>query len=61
MLVTRVLLLEHARQHLVSNLAVVFTKLSHGTGFRLVEKYGMIVGGIDAHRNDLSSMVMLKE
>ncbi|TIB75723.1 nicotinate-nucleotide diphosphorylase [Wallemia mellicola] len=26
-----------------------------------VEKYGMIVGGIDAHRNDLSSMVMLKE
>ncbi|EIM22619.1 nicotinate-nucleotide diphosphorylase [Wallemia mellicola CBS 633.66] len=30
-------------------------------GFRLVEKYGMIVGGIDAHRNDLSSMVMLKD
>ncbi|GAA96662.1 uncharacterized protein L969DRAFT_97018 [Mixia osmundae IAM 14324] len=30
-------------------------------GFRLVEKYGMIVGGIDAHRYDLSSMVMLKD
>ncbi|KAG8928306.1 hypothetical protein FRC03_000827 [Tulasnella sp. 419] len=30
-------------------------------GFRLVEKYGMIVGGIDAHRHDLSSMVMLKD
>ncbi|TIC00018.1 nicotinate-nucleotide diphosphorylase [Wallemia mellicola] len=33
----------------------------HQLGFRLVEKYGMIVGGIDAHRNDLSSMVMLKD
>ncbi|KAG9089601.1 hypothetical protein FS749_001203 [Ceratobasidium sp. UAMH 11750] len=30
-------------------------------GFRLVEKYGMLVGGIDAHRYDLSSMVMLKD
>ncbi|BFZ56370.1 nicotinate-nucleotide diphosphorylase (carboxylating) [Savitreella phatthalungensis] len=30
-------------------------------GFRLVEKYGMLVGGIDMHRNDLSSMVMLKD
>ncbi|KAF8680246.1 hypothetical protein RhiXN_00102 [Rhizoctonia solani] len=30
-------------------------------GFRLVEKYGMLVGGIDAHRFDLSSMVMLKD
>lgn len=61
MLVIRALLLEHARQHLVSKLAAVLNNLSHGTGFRLVEKYGMIVGGIDAHRNDLSSMVMLKE
>jgi nicotinate-nucleotide pyrophosphorylase (carboxylating) len=26
-----------------------------------VEKYGMLVGGIDAHRYDLSSMVMLKD
>ena len=35
--------------------------LSPITGFRLVEKYGMLVGGIDAHRNDLSSMIMLKD
>ena len=31
------------------------------TGFRLVEKYGMLVGGIDGHRHDLSSMIMLKD
>ncbi|KAG8218655.1 Quinolinate phosphoribosyl transferase [Butyriboletus roseoflavus] len=30
-------------------------------GFRLVEKYGMVVGGIDTHRHDLSSMIMLKD
>ncbi|KAF4508981.1 hypothetical protein G6O67_005297 [Ophiocordyceps sinensis] len=30
-------------------------------GFRLVEKYGMLVGGADAHRMDLSAMVMLKD
>ena len=30
-------------------------------GFRLVEKYGMIVGGVDCHRHDLSSMTMLKD
>lgn len=30
-------------------------------GFRLVEKYGMLVGGADAHRHDLSSMIMLKD
>ena len=29
-------------------------------GFRLVEKYGLMVGGADTHRYDLSSMVMLK-
>lgn len=29
-------------------------------GFRLVEKYGMVIGGADTHRMDLSSMVMLK-
>ncbi|KAF9534740.1 Quinolinate phosphoribosyl transferase [Crepidotus variabilis] len=29
--------------------------------FRLVEKYGMIVGGIDPHRHDLSGMIMLKD
>jgi len=27
----------------------------------LVEKYAMIVGGIDPHRHDLSSMIMLKD
>ncbi|CAG8623073.1 9395_t:CDS:2 [Paraglomus brasilianum] len=30
-------------------------------GFRLVEKYGMLVGGVDTHRMDLSSMIMLKD
>ncbi|KAF8351593.1 Quinolinate phosphoribosyl transferase [Amanita rubescens] len=30
-------------------------------GFRLVEKYGMLVGGVDTHRNDLSGMIMLKD
>ncbi|KAI8056073.1 Quinolinate phosphoribosyl transferase [Syncephalis plumigaleata] len=30
-------------------------------GFRLVEKYAMLVGGVDTHRMDLSSMIMLKD
>ncbi|RKO88696.1 Quinolinate phosphoribosyl transferase [Blyttiomyces helicus] len=30
-------------------------------GFRIVEKYAMLVGGIDTHRVDLSSMIMLKD
>lgn len=30
-------------------------------GFRLVQKYGMMVGGMDTHRMDLSSMIMLKD
>jgi len=30
-------------------------------GFRVVEKYGMLVGGCDTHRMDLSSMIMLKD
>ncbi len=30
-------------------------------GFRLVEKYSLLVGGISTHRNDLSGMVMLKD
>ncbi|KAI7952266.1 hypothetical protein MJO29_007897, partial [Puccinia striiformis f. sp. tritici] len=30
-------------------------------GFRLVEKYGILVGGIDPHCYDLSSTVMLKD
>lgn len=31
------------------------------TGFRLVEKYGMLIGGADPNRHDLSSMTMLKD
>ena len=27
----------------------------------MVEKYGMLVGGMDTHRMDLSSMCMLKD
>ena len=30
-------------------------------GFRLIEKYGMLVGGCDTHRMDLSAMIMLKD
>ena len=30
-------------------------------GFRLVEKYALLVGGISTHRYDLSHMVMLKD
>lgn len=30
-------------------------------GFRLVEKYALLVGGADTHRYDLGSMVMLKD
>ena len=30
-------------------------------GFRLVEKYAVLVGGASTHRMDLSHMVMLKD
>ncbi|XP_070571890.1 nicotinate-nucleotide pyrophosphorylase [carboxylating]-like [Ptychodera flava] len=30
-------------------------------GFRLVEKYALLVGGMSTHRYDLSSMIMLKD
>lgn len=30
-------------------------------GFRLIEKYALLVGGVSTHRMDLSSMVMLKD
>ncbi|GBM21086.1 Nicotinate-nucleotide pyrophosphorylase [carboxylating] [Araneus ventricosus] len=30
-------------------------------GFRMVEKYALMVGGVDMHRYDLSSMIMLKD
>lgn len=46
--------------------AAGYTGLIAGTrkttpGLRLVEKYAMLVGGIDTHRYDLSLMVMLKD
>lgn len=30
-------------------------------GFRIVEKYALLVGGLATHRYDLSSMIMLKD
>jgi len=30
-------------------------------GFRIFEKYSLLVGGVDTHRHDLSSMIMLKD
>lgn len=30
-------------------------------GFRIVEKYALLVGGVSTHRYDLSSMIMLKD
>lgn len=57
-----VLLLVLARRHQVSLLKpVISTMPKNYAGFRLVEKYGMLVGGIDPHRHDLSSMIMLKD
>jgi Quinolinate phosphoribosyl transferase, C-terminal domain len=53
-----------ARQRLVlscGSLVSHLTCLQLKIGFRLVEKYGMLVGGIDPHRFDLSSMIMLKD
>lgn len=46
--------------------SVGYTGLIAGTrkttpGLRLLEKYSMLVGGVDTHRYDLSSMVMLKD
>ena len=53
---------EHARQRLVCirHCAARVTCLNFCLGFKLVEMYGMLVGGIDPHRFDLSSMIMLK-
>jgi len=60
---TRVLSLEPGRRRQVSTWDSYNYRSDHraATGFRLVEKYGMLVGGIDAHRHDLSSMIMLKD
>ncbi|KAK6460639.1 nicotinate-nucleotide pyrophosphorylase [Scheffersomyces coipomensis] len=43
-----------------------YTGLIAGTrkttpGLRIIEKYSMLVGGVDTHRYDLSTMVMLKD
>lgn len=61
-------LLLHSRSRLLSEKAKAcgFKGIVAGTrkttpGFRVVEKYGMLVGGVDPHRYDLSSMVMLKD
>ncbi|KAI5790717.1 Quinolinate phosphoribosyl transferase [Peziza echinospora] len=56
----------HSNRILTLARAVGYTGLIAGTrkttpGFRIVEKYGMLVGGVDAHRYDLSSMIMLKD
>lgn len=48
-----------AREHSFQGLIAGTRKTT--PGFRLVEKYGMLIGGIDPHRYDLSSMVMLKD
>lgn len=55
---------EHGRQLLVYSSVIklpLSAPYSSLAGFRLVEKYGMLVGGIDPHRHDLSSMIMLKD
>lgn len=44
--------------HIISTYIFFFL---HSLGFRLVEKYGMLVGGADTHRMDLSSTIMLKD
>ncbi len=66
---TELWLPRHHRRHAQDNTwycrAAVCCRISHAyklkIGFRLVEKYGMLVGGIDPHRFDLSSMIMLKD
>ncbi|KAG7113144.1 hypothetical protein HYQ45_016945 [Verticillium longisporum] len=55
-----------ARNTVAAVCAAGYTGILAGTrkttpGFRLVEKYAMLVGGADAHRVDLSAMVMLKD
>ncbi|KAK0628195.1 Quinolinate phosphoribosyl transferase [Bombardia bombarda] len=55
-----------SRQLLVNVRSAGFKGTLAGTrkttpGFRLVEKYGMLVGGADTHRMDLSTMTMLKD
>ncbi|SRR5216684_5139323 len=65
---TELWLPRHHRRHTQDNAwycrAAVLSHLTYikiYLGFRLAEKYGMLVGGIDPHRFDLSSMIMLKD
>lgn len=48
-------------QHTLGFKGVIAATRKTTPGFRLVEKYGVLVGGLDTHRMDLSSMVMLKD
>lgn len=52
-------LLDHLRRAGYKNTLAGTRKTT--PGFRVVEKYGMLVGGCDSHRLDLSSMTMLKD
>ncbi|KAH7100650.1 Quinolinate phosphoribosyl transferase [Auriculariales sp. MPI-PUGE-AT-0066] len=62
-----ILLGERVALNLLARCSGIATKCTLGSfantlvGFRLVEKYGMLVGGVDCHRHDLSSMIMLKD
>ncbi|ESN99124.1 hypothetical protein HELRODRAFT_155947 [Helobdella robusta] len=54
------------KQHIVPETGMPWHGEIAGTrkttpGFRLVEKYALLVGGISTHRYDLSSMIMLKD
>ena len=65
-IVLRLLLISRSRRMLNLVRKAGYRGILAGTrkttpGFRIVEKYGMLVGGIDAHRYDLSSMIMLKD
>jgi nicotinate-nucleotide pyrophosphorylase (carboxylating) len=58
------------KSHRLNQIALANRSTFHGKvaatrkvtpGFRLVQKYAVLVGGCDAHRMDLSSMIMLKD
>ena len=56
----------HARELAEEAMRLKWTGEVAGTrkttpGFRMVEKYALLVGGISTHRYDLSQMVMLKD
>lgn len=49
------------REHPLWNGAIAGTRKVTPGSFRIVEKYGLIVGGCNTHRLDLSQMTMLKD